>query len=216
MTNVHWRTSNGLIRVKGHTRRPIRSNTAAHILLSCPMIATHAPTSPIVWTGTIKTWSQLSLECMKRVLRASSPKREGGRRETAGWRDGDGEEWKRKERSKANGFMVTVIIRLAENHFISHRAEGMLGNGLKRVFSVQRLRCSQMCLFLFVYAAVFLYWTWKGEVEGWVDRMWFIIDNCGRICVFKAILWDFLPSNTCTPALSNFILTHYSVCSLVF
>ncbi len=47
-----------------------------------------------------------------------------------GWR------WRteRKERRKANGFMVTVIIRLAENHFISHRAEGMLGNGFKQVF----------------------------------------------------------------------------------
>lgn len=42
----------------------------------------------------------------------------------------------RKERSKANGFMATVIIRPAENHFISHRVEGMLGNRIKPVFSV--------------------------------------------------------------------------------
>lgn len=32
-----------------------------------------------------------------------------------------------KERSKANGFMVTVLIRLAENHFISYRAKELGG-----------------------------------------------------------------------------------------
>lgn len=56
--------------------------------------------------------------------------REGGRRETTGWRDRDwgGVGWaKRKERRKVNGFMAAVIIRLDENHFISRRAEGMLG-----------------------------------------------------------------------------------------
>lgn len=36
--------------------------------------------------------------------------------------------------------MATVIIRLAENHFISRRAEGMLGNGWEQVCSVQWAR----------------------------------------------------------------------------
>lgn len=52
-------------------------------------------------------------------------------------RDGDrgGFGWmgaKRKERHKVNGYTVAAIIRRDENRFISHRAEGMLGNDLKQ------------------------------------------------------------------------------------
>lgn len=49
-----------------------------------------------------------------------------------------------EERSKANGFMVTVIIRLAENHFVSYRAKELEGNGMKQVFS-DVFRCVWLC-----------------------------------------------------------------------
>lgn len=54
--------------------------------------------------------------------------REGGKTETLGWRGGGMEGWRGggmgkaggKEECEANGFIVTMIIRFAENHFISH------------------------------------------------------------------------------------------------
>lgn len=89
----------------------------------------------------------------------------------------------RKEGSKANGFMVTVIIRLAENHIISHRAEGMLGNGMKQVFGVvfrgrDADRCVAFCLFMQAYFCTCIL-SMKGTsyVLGG-----FIIDNCGCFC----------------------------------
>lgn len=42
--------------------------------------------------------------------------------------------WRGGGRRKVNGFMAAAIIRLDENQFILHRAEGMLGNDLKQVF----------------------------------------------------------------------------------
>lgn len=44
---------------------------------------------------------------------------------------GGGQE--RKERRKVNGCTAAAIIRRDENRFISHRAEGMLGNDLRQV-----------------------------------------------------------------------------------
>lgn len=78
------------------------------------------------------------------------------------WRGGETE---RKERNKANGFMATVIIRLAENHFISHRAEETLGNGMEQVFIAVFRGCDAdaplsvcACISLHMYARVCLLW----------------------------------------------------------
>lgn len=66
----------------------------------------------------------------------------------------EGLKWsERKERSKANGFVATVIIRLAENHFISHGAEGMLGNGKEAGF-----QCSEAMMQTDVSVSVYACW----------------------------------------------------------
>lgn len=125
MTNVRLRTSNGLIRLEGHARRPMRSNTAAHVLSPCPMIAPHALTSAHCLDRRVKTRPALfrmhESESWGQVHQ--SVKEGEGRRQDGGIEMGGGQ-MERKERSKTNGFMATVIIRLAENHFTSHRAEG--------------------------------------------------------------------------------------------
>lgn len=54
-----------------------------------------------------------------------------------------------KDRSKANGCMVTVIIRPAENHFVSYRAEG--GKWFETGFQCSVSRPRQMCLDVFIY-----------------------------------------------------------------
>lgn len=146
MTNVHLWTSNGLIGVKGHARRPIRSNAATHIPSPCPMIATHAPPSPVLWTGTIKTRSRQSSECMKSESwgQVHQSVKEGG-----GMRDGGvvvRGDW--KERSKANGFVLTVIIRHPKIHFSSHRAGEMLGNGVSVPTCQYLFRCAHLFLYI--------------------------------------------------------------------
>lgn len=91
--------------LKEHTRGPIRSEAAAHVPSSRPMIAAHVLTSPIVWTCTIKTWSRRSSECMKVSPggKVHQSMKEGGARRRDGWKDSDWK-WrgmKRKERRKS-------------------------------------------------------------------------------------------------------------------
>lgn len=63
-----------------------------------------------------ESWGQVQ-QCVK----------EGGGRRQDGGIEMKGGNGKERRGVKANGFVATVIIGLAENHFISHRAEGMLG-----------------------------------------------------------------------------------------
>lgn len=66
--------------------------------------------------------------------------KEGVGRRQDGWMEMEGR-WS-KERSTANGFMATVIIRPAENHSISHGAEGMQVDA-DRCFSAWMQACGR-------------------------------------------------------------------------
>lgn len=133
MTNVHLRTSNGFIRVKGHAHgpNPVQRASPRPVALSSDRRpradVSHCldeDVKPALFRmHESESWGQVH----------QSVKEGGGRRQDGGIEAGVG--WaKRKERRKVNGFMAAVIIRLDENHFISRRAEGMLGNDLKQVF----------------------------------------------------------------------------------
>lgn len=138
MTNVRWATSNGLIRVEGRPCWPMRSNAAAHVLSSLSN-----DRHPRADVSHCLDWHDKDAEPALFRMHESeswgqvhqSVKEGGGRRQDGGIETG----WGGGGGVKANGFMATVIIRLAENHFISRGAEGMLGNGWERVRSVQGL-----------------------------------------------------------------------------
>lgn len=125
---ILW-TSNGLIRVRGHTRRPIRSNAAAPVPVAlsndrhpradvshCLDWDDKDTKPPLFRMHESKSWGQVH----------QSVKEGGGRRQNGGMETGRG-----KRGVKANGFVATVIIRLTKNPFSSRRAEAMLGNEMK-------------------------------------------------------------------------------------
>lgn len=153
---ILW-TSNGLIRVRGHTRRPIRSNAAAPVPVAlsndrhpradvshCLDWDDKDTKPPLFRMHESKSWGQVH----------QSVKEGGGRRQNGGMETGRG-----KRGVKANGFVATVIIRLTKNPFSSRRAEAMLGNEMKQVFTDVFRSCdadTQMCLQLLTYMCVSL------------------------------------------------------------
>lgn len=153
---ILW-TSNGLIRVRGHTRRPIRSNAAAPVPVAlsndrhpradvshCLDWDDKDTKPPLFRMHESKSWGQVH----------QSVKEGGGRRQNGGMETGRG-----KRGVKANGFVATVIIRLTKNPFSSRRTEAMLGNEMKQVFTDVFRSCdadTQMCLQLLTYTCAFL------------------------------------------------------------
>lgn len=88
MTNVHLWTGNGLAGVKGHQRGPIRANPDAHVMLSCPMMATHRPGISLHLDQHDKLFRMHESKSRGQVHQ--SVKEGGGRRQNGGIEKGKG------------------------------------------------------------------------------------------------------------------------------
>lgn len=128
-----------------------------------------------------------SLECMKASPGGKSSK--AWRREMRGcrdknWADGGA----KKGECKVNGFTAAVIISLDENGLVQSWWDA--GKLFEAGF---RLRCSQMCLFLFIYSEMFLYRTWKRQVYRQKYWVWIIIEESVVISVRKDRIYRIFP-----------------------